>query len=206
MATRMRTFRLDGDAGTTILEVVVAMALMSVFGLLFTSAVVLMNGSSTKIESSSMVSSELSQAFGALDKDVRYAAAVSVPGQGGSGNWYVELAMTYSGESRCQQLRVDAESQQLQSRTWTSAGGTALDLTPWIPVASQVVNGSAPAGPDQPFIRALTGTGLQQLTVTLESGATFGGQQSRGQSSTTFTAVNSALASGAGVCDEVGRP
>jgi type II secretory pathway pseudopilin PulG len=197
------------DDGTTLIELTVGMIIMSIFLAMFTGAVVAMNRAENKAEAVSLSSGQLNQAFLTLDKTVRYAAAISTPGTGALGDWYVEMRSTNQGSEVCTQLRIDG--QQLQRRTWTVTNAVAAAPTTWAPLTSYVSNGAAPTGATQPFVlltpAAANNTNFQQLTFNLSTVAGGGSTQTTSLSSFTFTAIDSTMpASTAPVCQEQGRP
>lgn len=204
------------EEGSNLLEVVVGMSIMSVFLAAFTGAVVTMTQTQNRAEALTSSAGDLDIAFQRMDRTVRYASAISVPGTTGpAGGWYVELLSTATGPSVCTQLRVDTSSRTLQSRTWTPNGTSYTDLSPsWRVLAGRISNGSATAGSATvPFALAATSdtVAFEQLTVRLDASAGNPGVPS--QSRVTFTALNSADASSAvragtptAVCDQVPRP
>jgi Tfp pilus assembly protein FimT len=200
--------RLSDDAGTTLLELVVGMALMAIFMGIFVGAMVSMTSAQSKTTSVAQTSQNLDQAFLSLDKTVRYAAAISTPGTGSpSGDWYVEYSTTTTGAQVCTQLRVDISTKELQRRTWTVVNSAASGLTGWTPVASEISNGTATAGSNQPFVRVTPGASaeFQQLTITLASLAGPKNAGTTSGTSFTITAVNSSLPATT-ICQEAGRP
>lgn len=197
------------DGGTSMIELMVGMTLMAVFMTLFTAAITTMYRSANKAESLNTSSAQLNLAFNRLDTTVRYASAISTPGRGAGGNWYVELRTTNTGTPVCTQLRIDQTTQQLQRRTWTSPLAATAPAPPWVPVASNVTNGAAAAGDgSQPFtVVSASGTlTSQQLQFRLEATSGSGNSGTTSLSVLAFTAVNSTLDSpSSGVCAEVGR-
>jgi type II secretory pathway pseudopilin PulG len=207
MIARIRA-RLSDDAGTSLLELIVGMALMAIFMSIFVGALVSMTSAQSKTTSVAQTSQDLNQAFLSLDKTVRYASAISTPGTGSpSGDWYVEYSTTTTGAQVCTQLRVDITTKQLQRRTWTVVNSAASGLTGWTPLASEISNGTATAGASQPFIRVTPGatSDYQQLTITLASLAGPANAGTTSGTSFTITAVNSTLPATT-VCQEAGRP
>lgn len=193
------------DDGTSLIELVVGMMLMSIFLAMFTGAVVAMNRAENKTEAVSLTSSQLNQAFLTLDKSVRYASAISQPGTGSSGDWYVELRTTNAGSELCTQLRID--SQQLQRRTWAPGSSPSV----WLPLTSYLTNGAAPAnGAPVPFVLkpvAPSDTNVQQLTFNLVTVSGGGSTQTTSNSSFTFTAADSTIPAPPGpVCQDQSRP
>ena len=209
IAVRARLGRLRGEEGTTLIELVVGMMIMSIFLVMFTGAIVTMNRAENKTEAVSITTAQVNQAFLTLDKTVRYATAISTPGTGTAGDWYVELRSTNTGSEVCTQLRID--SQQLQRRTWTVTNSVGSTPSAWVPMASSVNNGGAAAGAGQPFVLVVpvvaNDTAYQQLKFNLSTLAGAAGSQTPSLSSFTFTATNSTLpAPAAPVCQEQGRP
>ena len=203
----------DTDAGTSLMELTIGMTLMAVFMAIFTTAVVGMSNTASKVEAMSTSATQVNQAFLKLDKSVRYATAISTAGRSStSGQWYVEFDTSNGSADTCTQLRVDATARQLQQRTWTAGGPTGPTPTAWSVLADGIVNGAAAVGsPDQPFaVPAATAgasTAFQQLAVTL---AATSGTATAATARTTmsFTALNSKVAAttNATVCQQAGRP
>lgn len=213
---RLASVAAGDDRGTSLAELIVGMAIMTVFMALFLGAVLMMTSTANKVEATSISAGQTNQAFLRLDKIVRYASAISRPGTSPtSGDWYVELDTPPIGVSAtpidtCTQLRIDA--QQLQLRTWTVNAGTAAPASGWTPIASYISNGTVAAGsPDVPFAAPAVAAGasstFQRLQITLVALA---GKSvtATNRSRVTFTALNSA-ASATGndtTCQQWGRP
>lgn len=212
MTPRMKALRerANDDQGTSLIELVVGMMLMAVFLGMFTGAIVMMNSAMNKSQAVNLTASQLNNAFGNLDNTVRYAAFISTPGVGTSGDWYVELRVTNTGSEVCNQYRVDIASQQVQLRTWTVANAVASTPTAWLPISSNISNGGAAAGAlTQPFylVPPSPNSIYQQLTVNLVSPAGNGTAQTNSSSAFTFTALNSTLpAPTTPICQQQGRP
>jgi type II secretory pathway pseudopilin PulG len=217
VSTSERTVRcrLRGEDGTSLIELVVGMVIMSIFLAMFTGAVVAMNRAENKTESVSLTTSQLNQAYLTLDKTVRYAAAISPPGTGTSGDWYVELRTTNTGSEVCTQLRVNPDPNlpgtwQLQRRTWTVPLPTGSSPTDWAPVTSYLASGGTGSGASAPFaLKAVVAydTNAQQLTFNLSTVSGSGQTQTTSLSSYTFTATNSTIPPPSGpICQDQGRP
>jgi type II secretory pathway component PulJ len=203
--------RAKGDEGVTLMELLVSMTLMTVFGALFTSAILLINKSTNKTQSVTISTASLNQAFLTLDKTVRYAAAITTPAQStGTGDWYIEMQVTNTGAQQCTQFRLDITSGQLQSRSWSVVNSAASGLTSWRPLASGFTNGNAAAtSTDRPFtLTAPTGSvQFPKLGITLvaKSGTT---DATTSRSAVTFAAVNYVSDSSNTTipCQQVSRP
>ncbi len=196
--------RLRDDAGVTLVEMVVAMGIMMIFLAIFTGAMVMMSKSETKARSVSDTSTQLNVAFLWLDRNVRYASALTAPGTT-SGNFYLELSNTGSGSQVCTQVRLNAATHKLERRSWTVTGTSPsyANLSGWLLIASNITNTASP------FSVASRATGSevhQQLGVSLTSTGGPGNALTTSQSSFTLTAVNSpAPGTVSGVCQEVAR-
>lgn len=205
-----RRSRAESDDGSTLLELLVGMGIMSIFLSIFAASISLMTTSANKTQGTNDSSTQTNLGFLWLDKNIRYASAISPPGKStGTGDWYVEWRSTYTGTEQCTQVRVDIASQQLQRRTWDK---TVADPTKvkFVQVASSITNGAAASGSGtEPFI-AVTPTAsenYQQLTVNLSSDAGPANSRTSTSSTFTFTAINSSLPPPAtAVCQEAGRP
>jgi len=211
--SRLReTFRraVRSDSGVSLLEMVVGLVIMTIFMSMFTGAVVMMYNASSKSEALADTASQVSIAFNRLDASVRYASAITTPGQSGD-DWYVEWLSTYSGQHDCTQVRLDASAGQLQQRTWAvDSDGTATGVSGWTPLAS----GLSTDGSVAPFILSLAsdaprpdGMALpyQQLRFHLIAEATGRTGVTTTTSDVTFTAFNSRPVTMGQVCTEEGR-
>lgn len=197
------------ERGTTMVEVVVAMTIMSIAGAIFVTGIVSLSRTTNHAQALTNSASNTNQAYQALDRMVRYASAISTPGVStGKKYWYVELQDTTGGEELCTQLTIDIAKQQLQKRTWKAAN--IATLTDWVPIASGITNGGAAAGAGvQPFfLEAATSTSQhQELTITIVSTSGPANDLVKSESSFGLTALNSgALAPTGAFCQQAGRP
>lgn len=200
------------DTGSTLMEVVVGMALMGIFLAIFTTAIFQMGRVINKVDAVTTSAGQANQAFLKLDKLVRYASAIASAGTSPSGSWYVELDNTANGPDTCTQLRIDATTGQLQQRTWTVTTTGSSTASAWQMLAYGITNGAVAAGSaDRPFTvpsgAAAASSPFQQLTLTLvvKSG---GATSSTTRSKITFTAVNSTASAttNSTICQQKGRP
>ena len=182
----------DKESGMSLLEVTVTMSIMAVFMVIFTAGMSAIFGSVDKDESLNDAQGQLNVAFLRLDKEVRYASAVSQPGQVG-GDWYVEFLTTNSGTPRCTELRLTTAG-KLERRTWTH-GSAVSSGESWAALASGLSGDTPfttlPADPTFNFQRL-------RLWVRATSGITGGGAGATGSGTTTetdvtFTALNTSL-------------
>ncbi|HLL67514.1 MAG TPA: prepilin-type N-terminal cleavage/methylation domain-containing protein [Micromonosporaceae bacterium] len=128
------------DAGITLVELVVAMSLMSVFMIMFTGAMLGLYRSANSTEVTSAAQSNLHVAFNRLDKEIRYSSGISVPARVGP-DWHVEYLVTNTGTAVCNGLRLTRVAGQpgwqLQQRRWKQSSGPTA-ATAWAPLASNV--------------------------------------------------------------------
>jgi hypothetical protein len=191
------------------IELVVAMTLMAVFMTLFTAAIVTMYRSANKAETLNQTSSQLNVTFDKLDASVRYASAISEPGQGTMGAWYVELRTTNTGSAVCTQLKMDPVTHQVQRRTWASPLAAGATPPAWSTLSGSITNRTDKGDlASQPFtlVPASPTVPYQQLKVHLESSVGNGSSSTASVSDTRFTALNtSAETLSTGVCTDVAR-
>ena len=188
-----------GDAGVTLMELVVGMTIMTIFMTIFTGSVVMMYDSTSKSGGI---------ACNRLDKSIRYASAISPPGKS-SGAWYVEWETTYTGTPQCTQLRLNPTAQQLQQRTWTVSGGSATNVSNWLPLASGVTDTDPTTGAAvTPFTFTMSDAAVpyEQLDIRLVAVSVGRSGTTTSISDVTFTAFNSRLTTATtGICAEKGR-
>ncbi|MHB8340289.1 MAG: prepilin-type N-terminal cleavage/methylation domain-containing protein [Mycobacteriales bacterium] len=198
---------LDPQGGFTLIEMMVAIIILSIFMALVSTAVVQMVHATLKTQAVGDSQFQLDTAFLRLDREVRYASAINPPGQTGS-DWYVEFLTTNTGTAQCTQLRFDPASRLLQQRTWTSTGAP-VPTPPWVTLAAGIVNNPTT---QPPFTFTPSGTALvrQQLGIWLFSASGPGVANAVSTTSLTFSALNSSPSSvtntaGKFVCTEVAR-
>ncbi|HYN96627.1 MAG TPA: prepilin-type N-terminal cleavage/methylation domain-containing protein [Pilimelia sp.] len=196
------------DAGITLIEVMVSMTVMGVFLAMFTSSILQAFQAANKTESMSSAQSELHVAYQRLDREIRYAAALSEPGTSAAGNPVVEyLTTNNAGRSRtCNRLRLDRARGQLQILEWPE--GTSPNLTAFRPIASGArfdpAAYPATAQPAGPFTRlpAVGGRVYPQLRVTLSTAAGAGTTRTSALTDVTFTALNAGAVPADGICPQ----
>ena len=217
---RHRLVRDEGERGTSLIELIVGMGIMTICGAIFLGSAVTLSKVTAKTQAVTDTASQTNLAYLSLDKTVRYASAIASPGKGSSGNWYVEFRDTTSGSEVCTQLRINNATQRLEQRSW-DGGSTPVPLPAFRQLGTGFTNGTAArTASDRPFIllsdpvnrdddHLAPGTANhQQLIITLmsKSGSTIGSSSSS-ESSFTLTALNSTGSTVTGsFCQEAGRP
>jgi hypothetical protein len=174
---------------------VVTMTIMGIVMIIFTTGMSQMYTAEERTEATSDALSQITVAFGRLDKGVRYASAISLAGVGTAGGTtadpYVEYLTSYTGPKTCNELRLHVATKQLQQRSWLQSS-TPLVLstwTPsrWTPLASEVtaaVFTKTPAGITLNF---------QRLRIQLSVKSGNNSTATTKSSDITFTALNTSL-------------
>lgn len=223
--------RLTGDAGITLIEVVITMGIMTVVGAVFTAAVAQAYRVSNTVDARTQAQTQIRLAVQRLDQQIRYAYDITAPSTpeeaaAAGSTWYVEylrVVDTATGAQQCNQLRL--RNGTLLLRRWTP--GTPPAAQPGTALASDLdMSGYATAssaGAVVPFqvqdassypyaqssARASFSPEFERLRVRLTS--VVGGQ--RLPSDLTFTALNTTRTTEtsiawpkADVCRTEGRP
>lgn len=191
------------DAGLSVVEVVVAMAVTSLLLGALATAVVGLLGAYGKVQDTELANDRGRVVLDRLDRDLRQASVVNQPGVvGGSAYAEYETDVGAAGApSTCTQWRLDSAGHVLAVRSWPPLPAPTA-APAWNTVATRVVNDLAA---EPPFQVTPAGGAVQhaQLTVQLRLGL------SRGQSLTraTVTARNSSGSSSptAPICLDYGR-
>jgi type II secretory pathway component PulJ len=181
------------DVGLTLVDVLVSMTIMTVITALFTAGIVQMYRMVNGTDDRSVAQSQVAVALLRLDKDIRYAAGVSVPYTVAS-NQNVDFLVPKAGSSTCVQLRVVASTRQLQRRTWVWKANP-LNATPWVTLASNV-SSLTPFTYTAPTAEV----SYQRLTVDLKVTTGPTGRTVTKNSKVTYTALNTTTASNNNDC------
>jgi prepilin-type N-terminal cleavage/methylation domain-containing protein len=207
------------DAGFSLAETLITVAVMGVVMAVFTGAILNVYKTSTATEALTIAQTQLRQAFQRFDRELRYATWIAQPGQFGTA-WYVEFAGP--GPTECRQLRL----QMAPSGGTGTAGPGVLQMLAWTrgtppsagaagqTIASEIVTtGVDPFFDLQstnvlPYASASAGVGSQfqpdfqrlriRLTARVAAGVT--------QIDTTFTALNTSRETPASNPCSEGRP
>jgi len=186
------------DAGITLIEVVVAMTIMSLFMAMFTAGVVQMFRSAHGTEAVTTAQAQLNLAVLRLEREVRYASGIHAEGQVKSGDWYVEYAVKNDeGKPQCVALRLQVAARQLQRQAWPRSGAPT---GAWTTLATNVDPPSGQAKPPRTgaatpfwFGKATSAVNFQQLELNLVFKAGSGTTVASKQFDITFTALNTSL-------------
>lgn len=217
-AVHKRT-KTGADSGFTLVEALVAMVIFVSAMSVMAAVVAAMTTNMSQARGVSTATDQTRLGFQRLDKQVRYANAISTPGPAGGG-WYVEFSMENpkrengnSGQKdvTCQQWRVLA--QRLETRSWNIKSNGQVDApSPWVAVATGVINDLtveppflAPAAGGRLTAAPVVGRIHQGLTVDLHAKRS-DRPVGRARLKATFFARNTTgTTSSLGVCDQHGR-
>lgn len=194
MGRLLRRTPVSGDAGLTLLEIMVAMGILSVVMAAATTAIAQIYRSVNESENSAEAQAQVTRAFTRLDQEIRYARAISTPAVL-NGDYYVEYLMNIDNVDTCVELRLLTSTNDLQRRQWIKKV-TPLTPTGWTTLAAVVTSG-APFTTLAADRNTLTGFRYQRLRLTVSAvlgGGSGGGSVSSGgstrQTDVTFTALN----------------
>jgi hypothetical protein len=197
-----------GDDGVTLIDVVVAMSLMSLFLAMFTTDILSAFRIANKSENGAVSQSQLATAFARLDKEIRYAAGISLPSSDGL---TVEYLLSSNGVTRCVELTLSRTTRTLKWRRWDQGATPAT----WTTLASDVDihTGANPASPDDAFTRDPDPSAtvdptkptynFQRLRISLDAGTA----PTIRHSDLTFTALNTSSSTNSdAICAEGRTP
>lgn len=204
-----------GEDGFTLIELLVSIALLSVVISVFLGATNAMFTTLRKQQGLADAADSNRRAFLLLDRQVRYASGINLPGLGADGNYYVDFqGLNTSSSPTCYQWRLAPATDLLQWRSWSATAATVAP-PPWLTVATGEVNSvSSTPGVPNPFTLTTTapdGTtpnvvlAHQELLVHLE--AARNQPAGKATTNTSFTAQNTAGSAvpSPPICQQVGR-
>jgi prepilin-type N-terminal cleavage/methylation domain-containing protein len=164
MALRRR-LRRPSDAGYSLVELVVAMGIMSVVLAIVASAVTLMTREVVTTTNLSSSTDDIRAAFSRLDRQIRYATGINQPTRSGN-TWRVEFeGLDGDGATTCRQWRLVADTDTVQQRSWLAASPPASGPA-WLTVATGIANDPT-SQPPFTFVAATAANPMQGLEVTL---------------------------------------
>ena len=199
----------DGEGGFTLIELVVAMGLFTIFVALFLTAVVALIRGSGQAQVTAETSSQALLVFQSIDRQVRYADAINAPGNGTSGARYIEYRIpgesAPSGVDTCHQWRFVPSSGRIQTRQWSDVTGHTPGA--WSTKLT-TANAPVPANPNYPFAlipATPSGSAKQQFALTINAGSPT--YKAKADVTSVFVARNSSISSPSNVCLTTGsRP
>jgi prepilin-type N-terminal cleavage/methylation domain-containing protein len=180
------------DAGMSLVELIVAMGIFTIVISIFMAGLITMTENTVRTEVTTDAAESVRRVFQRLDKQVRYADAINLPGNGASGARYVEFrtpeTVSASGVTTCTQWRWNPATEEIQARVWPQSAAT---LPGWSVVATDVVDDATVTGYPFTVVVASPSHPRQslQLQLLLESDASSGSVSS----DSTFVARNSSV-------------
>jgi Tfp pilus assembly protein PilV len=146
--------RLTGDdSGVTLIDVMVAMTLMSVLLAVFTAGIIDMYRTANRAESTAEAQTRTVAAFNRLERQIRYAERITKERLLPNNDYVVEFAMNDSVNAlQCIQLRIPENGGDLTARQWTAGS------TPTKPATTVVTGITRPSPAEPPFTRKAAGS------------------------------------------------
>ena len=204
---RIAERRPSGDEGTTLMELMVGMVIMTILMAICTAAIVTMFAGTGKTQAVANSAQQLNTAFVRLDGQVRYASSIDQPtGSIATNNLsvgFLTVTSTATGTTRtCTQLRIQTVSgtsqQQLVERSWpVNADGSVTNgtVTAWNQLAGGVTVYDQSGATVTPFtVSTPAGATVQQLRLRLIDLDSSGQTPTKSFSEVSFSALNSATA------------
>lgn len=169
----MKALRTTADAGFSLAEVLVSMAVMSIVMAIAGTGFYDMFHTTDTAETSAAAQVELQATFNKLDREVRYASRVS-DAYADSAAWYIDFVYADdAGNNQCVQLSLPRNGGTLKRREWPFQG---IPSAPGVAVASNLVSARYDTGtPPQltnPFLLEASGDGgsaLDRLNLKVNS-------------------------------------
>lgn len=120
------------ESGYSLIELIVAMSLFSVFLAMFIAGIVAITRVTTEARVDAQTSSSVGVAMQRIERSVRYADSVNYAGSVGNNSyveWRTDKQSTVDGIETCTQLRYSEVDGTIAMRSWQS--GTAPSATAW---------------------------------------------------------------------------
>ena len=191
----------DTDAGFTLIELMVAMLVFSIFLAIVVTSILGLTRSASRIQVAAVSSNQELAVFASLDRQIRYADGINTQGTGAV-NTYIEFRTpsdsTPTHTTVCTQWRYDPTLQTIASRSWTD--GNLSSATAWHVMLNNVADDGGPNYPFQFVGTSTSSSKLEEMILTLDAGSS---SIKGAKISSTFVARNSADMTGA-VCPAAG--
>jgi Tfp pilus assembly protein PilW len=205
-ATARRRLR-NSDEGTSLIELLVVMIVFTMILAIITSAIITMQRQ-TQTETGQANNLDASRkVIELLDHSVRYANAITAPGTGTDGSYYVEWQTGNDGQQQtCTQWRYVPASGAMQWRTWQPPLTPPATVTPTAWATAAI--GMSKVGATPIFVVGASNAADTKEELAVQFTATSGARPASSASQVTLTAINSDSSSPpvTATCAEVGRP
>ena len=166
--------RMSADGGFTLLELIVAMLVFSIFtGMILATVIALAKGA-TRAQIVSESTAGVLVVFGQLDRQARYADSINYPGVGVAGMArYIEFhtsgSSSLTGVATCTQWRYTPSEGRIEERQWSDVAGSVP--TVWETKLNYVIDEGGVGYPFDLSPAGLSnGTAQQQLLVRINAG------------------------------------
>jgi prepilin-type N-terminal cleavage/methylation domain-containing protein len=181
-----------GQAGFSLVELIVAMSIFAVILSIFGLTIVNFSNATARTIATSDQSTTSRTVYNLLDKQVRAADAINRPVLVGT-NYYLEFRNSTVSPPICVQWVDRTATSTLAVRQWVTGGTTTVTPTDWRSLALDDVNATSDAQPPFAFTPATSSIPYQQLTVSLRFRQ--GTSASASVLNSSFTAANSSTSS-----------
>jgi prepilin-type N-terminal cleavage/methylation domain-containing protein len=163
--------RQNTDSGLTLIEVVVAMVILSIFMSLFLGAVISLTRGTTQVRAAAESTSGTLLVFQNIDRQVRYADAINYPGPGlSTGYRYIEFrtpaSSTPTNETTCNQWRYLPNLKRIETRRWIDTPGSVP--TAWSTKLTNVIDTPVVTYPFA--MQPAASENKQKLLLTIDAG------------------------------------
>jgi prepilin-type N-terminal cleavage/methylation domain-containing protein len=205
-ALRARRQSASADSGYTVIELMVALLIFSIFLAIVTTSILALTRAATKIQVAAVSTNQELAVFARFDHAIRYADAINLQGTGASGDTYIEFRIpsdsTPNNQTMCTQWRYDPNLGTIASRQWQD--GTFSTVTPWDVQLKNVANDGGANYPFQYQPPSPPNQLLGEMVLTVDAGNSV----VKGAAiSSTYVARNSRVTPanpGTGVCPATG--
>ena len=180
------------DDGYTLIELTISMFVFSILAAVVLTSLIGLSRATSDAQARSTSASGIVSVTQNLDRQVRYADSINLPGAGTAGRRYIEFrtpaSSTVDNLAQCTQWRFLPAEGRIESRTWRE--GTAPTAS-WSTRMTEVVNRAVTTYPFQMVPANPSGSLVQRLRITIEAGSARTGSES----SLAFVARNSSVLS-----------
>ena len=185
------------EQGFTLVELAVAMLIMTIFFSLVMSGMIHLVSPAMQTEALGSSTSQIDLAFMNMDQEVRYAANIW-EGADANGNPYMDFETAFN--NKCTQIEFQKSAGNLVQREWPYTGSVPTGSAPsWKILATGLV--PDPTNPSQsPFQEPGNNYPKQQVTVNIYTASGTGSAHTVSYSSVTFTALDSTGTAAANGC------
>ena len=171
---RLRQALRGTESGFTMIELMIALAIFSIFLTVVMASIISLTKASTKAQVTAKTSSAELAMFSRLDHEIRYSDSINWPGTGASGDYYIEFRTpadsTTNLTTLCTQWMFNPTAQTISMRTWND-GSSASNS--WQTLLTNVyADTTTPGYPFALIPASAGGSSMQEFKLTVETGNT----------------------------------